>query len=346
MKNLPHGVTPCAVTLDSEWNEGVIKKRLEAESFVSFRLWLKERKKTDDSNKGKRGKTTGANGHNGNVADTDDRRKKKRSLCSGKIDAEKNGADGKKKKPLRDREKTKRKNGADSKKSSDVIKKSPTKGPTCDGKKTGAKNGADAKSADAKKKKTTTTTMCKSKNHGEKNDAVDAKKSDRIKVLNFKEKKRKLAGKESSRKSKDDDKKARASRGGSDGCETESESDSDDSDNSDEDFSSDDGGPVVDTGNFNQKQARDLVRSIQKGETKKRLPTRADKLFAPWQLAASLPSVPAQICDSSNVESPAPIEPDSRAKLRVLSLFDGISTALVALKVIWMSRRCVRMFTA
>lgn len=84
---------------------------------------------------------------------------------------------------------------------------------------------------------------------------------------------------------------------------------------------------------MNSKEARKLVAKVNAGLTSKnKIPKRAVDLFPPWQLNKYLPDVQPQIQDMSCAENPPPVPPSKRKRIRVLSLFDGISTGLVALK--------------
>jgi len=84
---------------------------------------------------------------------------------------------------------------------------------------------------------------------------------------------------------------------------------------------------------MNPKEARKLVAKVNAGLTsKKKIPKKPSELFAPWQLNKYLPEVQPQIQDMSCAENPPPVPAAKRKRIRVLSLFDGISTGLVALK--------------
>jgi len=261
----------CSVTLDSSWYIGQVKDSLEANSWISYRLWLRERKKLENW-KVSHVPVLQKAAKNGNTFEGQNGKKRplSRNVAKKKIRCTK-----------------------------ETIKYSET-----------------AKFKAREKEKT----------GGSINSVIDERKSNRIKIMNFKEKKRKGVDKKA--------KSSRADEAGSNDTDSEIKSDPDTSESEgfDDAESSDDGGTVVDTSNFNQKQARDLVRKIQEGRTNMRLPTQASKLFEKWQIAPSLPAVAPQYHDKSFAENPAPIRPDLRRKLRVISLFDGISTALVALK--------------
>jgi len=99
------------------------------------------------------------------------------------------------------------------------------------------------------------------------------------------------------------------------------------SDDSDDDLG------YVESMMLNSKQARKLVAKVNAGLTsKKKIPTRTVDLFPSWQLNKYLPEVQPQIQDMSCAENPPPVPQQKRKRIRVLSLFDGISTGLVALK--------------
>jgi len=84
---------------------------------------------------------------------------------------------------------------------------------------------------------------------------------------------------------------------------------------------------------MNSKEARKLVAKVNAGlASSKKIPKRPSDLFPNWQLNKYLPEVQPQIQDMSCAENPSPVHPSKRKRIRVLSLFDGISTGLVALK--------------
>ena len=171
---------PCVVTLDAAWKDGVINSCLEAESSVSFRLWLREKKKLE------KWKVS-------NVTFPDQRAE------SGDKIVGQNG--------------------------NEKLRNSTSK-------MVAKKKIRCAKERPRQTEKAIAGAKGKEKPNGLLNSETDIRKSNRIKVMNFKEKKKKLVDKKA-RTARDDD-----DGGGSDDCKGDSDID----DRSSESEDQDDGG--------------------------------------------------------------------------------------------------------